>query len=138
LVQTESQETPNFEEENLLQLHAEMKLKMKEHKKAAHHRRSNPHHDHKPNDHTDKLIELINTSNLGWKADPCKMQKHHSLYQKHCKPDDKLGLAQVNSDIDEERPVFGKGDGFAEALEKAQSFQKKYTDYKSIPDNELP
>lgn len=126
-------------EENLIQLSSQLYLKNKKHKvhMKAHHRRSNPHHSHKPNDHTDKLIELINTSDFGWKADPCKLQKHHELYQKHCERDQSLNLAQVKSETDEGKQ-FGKGDDFEKVLGKAQMFQKQYSDYKSIPDDQLP
>ena len=77
------------------------------HERANHHR-SSPHHDHKPNDHTDKLIQLINTSNLGWKADPCKLQTRHEMYPSICKKDQKISLAQTKSDT-EEGDVFGRG-----------------------------
>lgn len=36
-------------------------------------KRSNPHHDHVPSYEMDLLIETINTQNLGWKADTCKL-----------------------------------------------------------------
>lgn len=36
-------------------------------------KRSNPHHDHVPSDEMDLLIQTINTIDLGWKADTCKL-----------------------------------------------------------------
>ena len=47
-------------------------------------KRFNAHMDHEPSDENDKAISFINKSNLGWKADVCKLQKHHSDYGKHC------------------------------------------------------
>jgi hypothetical protein len=60
-------------EDTLVQVAAEVD------KKPLMHRKSH-HLKHKPNAETDKLIELINTNNFGWKADPCKLQKHHHMY----------------------------------------------------------
>jgi len=48
--------------------------------KRAHNKRSNPHHDHVPSDEMDVLIEAINSADLGWKADTCKLQKNHHMY----------------------------------------------------------
>jgi hypothetical protein len=50
----------------------------------AHNKRSNPHHDHVPSDEMDLLISTINEVDLGWKADVCKLQKHHESYGAHC------------------------------------------------------
>ena len=36
-------------------------------------KRSNPPHDHVPSDEMDILIQTINTVDLGWKADTCKL-----------------------------------------------------------------
>jgi len=38
-----------------------------------HKRRFNAHKDHKPSDETDAAITFINSQNLGWKADVCKL-----------------------------------------------------------------
>lgn len=73
----------------LLQLEAEVPKVMK----RAHNRRMNPHHDHVPSDEMDLLIEIINESDLGWKADTCKLQKHHEKYGAHCDKDGPLMLS---------------------------------------------
>ena len=52
---------------------------LKKHKRA-HRQRGNLHAEHVPSDEMDLLIETINTSNLGWTADICKLQKHHHMY----------------------------------------------------------
>jgi len=36
-------------------------------------KRFNAHMDHEPSDENDKAISFINKSNLGWKADVCKL-----------------------------------------------------------------
>lgn len=41
--------------------------------KQADQKRTNLHHSHVPSDEMDLLIETINTSNLGWTADVCKL-----------------------------------------------------------------
>lgn len=46
--------------------------------------RFNAHHEHVPTDETDLLIEAINNMDIGWKADTCKLQKHHANYGSHC------------------------------------------------------
>ena len=46
--------------------------------------RFNAHHSHTPSDETDKAIMFINSQNFGWKADTCKLQKHHAEYGAHC------------------------------------------------------
>ena len=43
-------------------------------------KRENTHSSHVPSDDTDLLIDAINSMNIGWKADKCKLQKSH---QKH-------------------------------------------------------
>lgn len=48
------------------------------------HTRHNIHLEHVPTDETDLLISTINEMDLGWKADVCKYQKHHSNYGAHC------------------------------------------------------
>ena len=42
----------------------------------------------------DVLIQAVNEADLGWKADVCKYQKHHSNYGSHCDSDN-LKLAQI-------------------------------------------
>lgn len=59
-------------------------------RQRQHSKRFNAHTEHVASDETDKAISFINNQNLGWKADTCKMQKHHSEYGAHC---DKVGLA---------------------------------------------
>jgi hypothetical protein len=46
--------------------------------------RYNAHIEHVANDETDKVISYINNQNFGWKADVCKLQKHHIEYGSHC------------------------------------------------------
>jgi hypothetical protein len=93
---------------------------MKAHKKRAPHRRFNAHKNHVPNDMMDILIEAINESDLGWKADTCMLQKHHHMYGAHCeKP---LELVQTKGEEEEETPkslTFGKGPDFPKAVEQA-------------------
>lgn len=40
--------------------------------------------EHAANDETDKAISFINKNDLGWKADVCKLQRHHADYGSHC------------------------------------------------------
>lgn len=54
------------------------KSEKKKVKKAS--KRSNLHLEHKPSDEMDLLISTLNDAELGWKADTCKLQKHHSKY----------------------------------------------------------
>ena len=35
--------------------------------------------------HQDKIIEHVNKLNLTWKADHCKLSKHHPHHDPHCK-----------------------------------------------------
>ena len=42
--------------------------------------RTNLHLEHKPSDEMDLLISTLNDADLGWKADTCKLQKHHAKY----------------------------------------------------------
>jgi hypothetical protein len=62
----------------------ETNLFLRESHKRKSHKRYNAHHTHVANDDNDKLIEMINELNLGWKADTCKYQKHHEKYGSHC------------------------------------------------------
>ena len=63
--------------------------------KRAHGKRMNLHHAHVPSDEMDAAIEAINTSNLGWKADTCKLSKNHHMYD--C--DEDVELIQVNEEF---------------------------------------
>lgn len=124
-----------------VQLEAEVKYTSKKHKRA-HNKRSNPHHFHTPSDEIDVLIEAINSADLGWKADTCKMQQNHKMY---CQEND---MVLVQADSSEDKAAnqsssnqtkfdFGEGPGFKKALEAAQKFQQ-YSAYTEIPDSELP
>ena len=42
------------------------------------HKRFNAHAEHVPSDENDLIISSINALDLGWKADTCKLQKHHA------------------------------------------------------------
>ena len=53
-------------------------------------RRQNLHQNHVPSDAMDLLIETINESDFGWKADVCKLQKTHEKYGSHCEDDQNL------------------------------------------------
>lgn len=83
-------------DEEDLQLTADVQAStfLRESHKRKSHKRFNAHHAHVPSDENDALIDAINNSNLGWKADTCKYQKHHSNYGEHC--DKPLQLAQVS------------------------------------------
>ncbi len=59
---------------------------------------------HRPSDEMDLLIDAVNESNLTWKADVCKYQKHHPKYGSHCEG---LILAQTSSG-DEDESKEGK------------------------------
>jgi hypothetical protein len=50
----------------------------------------------------DILIEAINMANLTWKADVCKLQKHHHMYDaERCESDNNLlQIDQAISDAD--------------------------------------
>ena len=74
---------------------------------------------------------------LGWKADTCKLQKHHPSYGSHCE-EQALKLAQTQTDLDQEEKVFEEADNFAAAWAEAKKYQEKYPDANSIPDGELP
>jgi hypothetical protein len=54
-----------------------------------------------PSDENDLIISSINALDLGWKADTCKLQKHHAQYGEHCEA---LNLAQTKAkeDVDAE------------------------------------
>lgn len=46
--------------------------------------RFNAHKEHQATEETDKAISFINSQNLGWKADVCKLSKGHAEYGSHC------------------------------------------------------
>jgi len=81
---------------------------------------------------------------LGWKADTCKMQKHHAEYGTHCDQRDQgQTLAQIisDSDADESKTKnFGQkgGSDFQSALKKAQRWAKSYKSSEDIPDSAIP
>jgi hypothetical protein len=103
------------------------------------HKRFNAHHAHVASDENDLLISTINDMDLGWKADVCKLQKHHPSYGSHCE-DQALNLAQVQAkaDLESENKLFEEHQNFQAAWSEAKMFQKKYPDAQSIPDSELP
>lgn len=118
--------------------HATARTKMKVHKRASG-KRNNPHAEHVPSDEMDLLIETINNGDFGWKADICKLQKHHHMYDaEHCekKANGTLNLAQITNeeatevDVEnafvgtdavldgkkgKEEKAFGQGDDFGKA-----------------------
>lgn len=52
--------------------------------------RFNAHVEHVASDENDKAISFINKGNFGWKADVCKLQKHHADYGSHCQGFDNI------------------------------------------------
>ena len=80
----------------------------------------------------DLLISAVNRANLGWKADTCKLQKHHPEYS--C--EEPTSLAQVSSSTDETEEVDEAL--FKKSLSAAQAWSKKYATAAEIPDAELP
>lgn len=95
-------------------------------------RRRNLHFDHKPSAKMDVLIHAINNSDIGWKADICKL----SNAPKNCHENKITNLAQV-SDASEAR-AFGEGPEFNAVKEKVQKYQKLFKSADEIPDTELP
>jgi hypothetical protein len=85
------------------------------------HKRFNAHHAHVPSDENDLLISTINSLDLGWKADVCKLQKHHAEYGDHC---DSVNLAQTSVDTDNEEgeQSFETNQAFAAAWEEAKKY----------------
>lgn len=90
--------------------------------------RFNAHHEHTASDETDKAITFINSQDLGWKADVCKLQKQHADYGDHCQAQEDEAaqtLAQTAADVDldenHKAKDFSKSSGkdFDEALKKA-------------------
>lgn len=90
-------------------------------------KRFNAHQEHKPNDETDQAISFINSQDLGWTADVCKLQKNHKDYGSHCDqshPQEPQGelLAQISTEeIMNKKKEFGKKGGkeFEAALAEA-------------------
>jgi hypothetical protein len=85
-----AQTAPADEANVQLEAELEAKLDAKIFKKAKSHKRYNAHARHVPSDETDLLISAINSLDIGWKADTCKLQKHHAEYGDHC---DSVNLA---------------------------------------------
>jgi len=88
--------------------------------------RFNAHKDHQPNEETDKAISFINSQNLGWKADVCKLSKGHADYGAHCLAQEKAqNLAQLDNqldlDLEEGRKGFEFGKKGSESFGKALS-----------------
>lgn len=124
----------NIEAESSAEIKSKLLARQRQHSK-----RFNAHSEHVASDETDKAISFINNQNLGWKADTCKLQKHHSEYGSHC---DKVNLAQVSDDKNQtlvQTKVFGENtDNFKKALTTAQKWIKKYKKADDIPDSEVP
>lgn len=106
-----------LEEATLLQTSVEEKQDLLNYLGARKsHTRHNLHHEHVPTDETDLLISTINSLDLGWKADVCKLQKNHANYGAHC--DKPVQLVQIKSDSKVEE--FGEHvNGFTAALAEA-------------------
>jgi len=111
--------------------------------------RFNAHIEHAANDETDAAISFINKADLGWKADVCKLQKHHADYGSHCDAADAKSipestLAQVESEQLEGASRKGKafgpesGEPFDAAVAKAQAWYTKYASADEIMDSEIP
>ena len=63
-------------------------------RKRNHSKRINAHIEHVPSDENDLAISFINNGDFGWKADSCKLQKHHKDYnQAQCDNSGALMLA---------------------------------------------
>lgn len=96
-------------------------------------------------------ISFINNGDFGWKADVCKLTQTHKDYGSHCDNDQILAQTGSFSENDEKtkkpdekkaassKPKFGdKSPEFKKAMEKVQSWGKKYKNADDIPDSELP
>lgn len=70
-------------------------------------KRFNAHMDHRPSLETDLAISFINSQDLGWKADVCKLSQTHSDYGSHCEQGP-LSLAQVSSSKNDTAQVVNK------------------------------
>ena len=76
--------------------------------------RFNAHKDHEPTAETDRAITFINSQNLGWKADVCKLSKGHADYGAHCLAQEQAqNLAQLDNQLDIEQQQTKKGFEFA-------------------------
>ena len=96
-VQTKSNVSTPEDEQNI-QLEARINEKIFG---RTSHKRFNAHHAHVPSDENDMLIQTINDMDLGWKADTCKLQKHHPNYGSHCAAQSTvLAQVQAKSDLD--------------------------------------
>ena len=107
--------------------------------------RFNAHLSHVPSDENDAVISFINKNDFGWKADVCKLQRHHEDYGAHCSKNENLVLAQTDEAESLEKKSkktkkkFGDNSPeFKSALAKAQTWGKKYKTADEIPDNEIP
>jgi hypothetical protein len=60
---------------------------------------------------------------LGWKADTCKLQKHHPSYGSHCEEALKLAQTKSEENIEVEEKVFENAENFAEAWAEAKKYQ---------------
>lgn len=99
--------------------------------------RFNAHSTHEANNETDAAISFINNADLGWKADVCKLQKHHAEYGAHC--DQPQELVQLQEDVSRKGKQFGvNNQDFQKALLKAQDWSQKYSTADEIPDNMIP
>lgn len=98
-------------------------------------KRINAHLEHVPSDETDLAISFINSQDFGWKADTCKLQKHHADYGSHCENEEILAQTGSFTDLDDQntskanstqthkKPQFGDSSKeFKKALEKVQSW----------------
>ena len=83
--------------------------------------RINAHYAHVASDETDKAISFINSQNLGWKADTCKLQKTHPEYGSHCKSQRSLAQVEQSLEMNEGQRSFGDMNNtkFHKALDKA-------------------
>mmetsp|Transcript_10052 Transcript_10052/g.15333 ORF Transcript_10052/g.15333 Transcript_10052/m.15333 type:complete len:129 (-) Transcript_10052:849-1235(-) len=126
-------EVSSLEDVSNLQLSDKNEVEMaisKDVRHRAHDRRQNPHHDHVPSDEMDLLIATINQGNFGWKADTCKLQKTHAMYDASACEDN---LMQLDDDVQvpsnatnvdttpkkKEEKVFGQGEDFKKAFATA-------------------
>lgn len=82
---------------------------MAQHKKKPS-ARTNLHLEHKPSDEMDLLISTLNDADLGWKADTCKLQKHHARYGEGRSCDNEVvALAQTDGDSSSEGFLANEG-----------------------------
>lgn len=87
--------------------------------KSTSKRRFNAHQEHKPSNETDLAISFINSQDFGWKADVCKLQKHHADYGSHCEAQEKVHqLAQTESSADLDAEEGKKANSFGQKDDK--------------------